>query len=180
MSVRVIGGIYGGRKLDTPPGEKTHPMGERIRNALFNSIGGILPGAEVLDAFAGTGALGIEAVSRGAGRVTFVEKDRIAQKCIQNNISILGIQQAKLVKATVSGWLDTYKGDGFDIIFADPPYHDTQLAAVKKLGKVLRPGGTLILSWPESEPAPHVDDVLTPSFDRVYAGARIVMYNFVK
>ena len=177
MNIRVIGGIYGGRKLDTPPGDKTHPMGERIRNALFNSLGSTIgPGTTVLDAFAGTGAVGIEALSRGANFVTFVEKDKIAQKCIQNNISALQIENAKLIKASVSSWLDTYAGDGFELIFADPPYHDTQLATIKKLAAVLRAGGTLVLSWPESDPAPYVNDRLQPVFDRVYAGARIVMY----
>lgn len=179
MSVRVIGGVYGGRKLDTPAGERTHPMGERIRNALFNSIGNTLQDAEVLDAFAGTGAMGIEALSRGASHATFIEKDRTAQLCIQKNLDVLGITDAKVIKASVNGWLETYMGDGFDIIFADPPYNDTQLAVISQLPRVLRPGGTLVLSWPESQAAPRVADTLEPMFDRVYAGARIVMYNFV-
>lgn len=176
MSVRVIGGVYGGRTLDTPPGDKTHPMGERIRNAVFNSLGDKLQGASVLDAFAGTGAVGIEALSRGATSAMFVEKDSVAQRCIVNNITLLKITNARLIKTSVGKWLQTYSGARFNIIFVDPPYNDTQLATIQKLTTVLVPGGMLVLSWPEQQPAPQVSDNLSPVFDRVYAGARIVMY----
>lgn len=177
--IRVVGGVYGGRKLDAPDGRTTHPMGERIRNALFNSIGSEIAGAQVLDAFAGTGAVGIEALSRGAKSAVFIEKDRIAQKCISNNIANLQISNARLVKATVSAWLQTHAGDKFDIIFADPPYNDTQLSVITKLAGLLKTEGTLVLSWPEQQPAPQLTG-LEVTFDRVYAGARIVMYKFVK
>ncbi len=146
MNIRVIGGQYGGRRLVTPNGQKTHPMGERIRNAIFNSLSGSLVGAQVLDAFAGTGALGIEALSRGAAQALFIEKDRVAQECIGQNMGSLGIQNASLVRATVRKWLDTTHGLLFDIIFADPPYHDTQRATVEALLQLVAPGGTLVLS----------------------------------
>jgi 16S rRNA (guanine966-N2)-methyltransferase len=175
MNIRVIGGVYGGRKLDAPDGRTTHPMGERIRNALFNSLGDEVVDAEVLDAFAGTGAVGIEALSRGAKSAVFVEKDKIAQKCIANNLTALQIGQAQLVKTTVNNWLERYSGDSFDIIFADPPYYDTQLGTIARLTGVLRPGGLFILSWPEQQDAPELPG-LTTTFDRVYAGARVVMY----
>ena len=80
MNVRIISGKYGGRIIKAPDTARTHPMGERIRNALFNSIGSEVDDAKVLDVFAGTGAVGLEALSRGARSVTFVEKDRVAQK----------------------------------------------------------------------------------------------------
>ncbi len=177
--IRVIGGVYGGRKLDAPDGRTTHPMGERIRNAIFNSLGSALQDSTVLDAFAGTGAVGIEAISRGARSVVFVEKDRIAQKCIANNITNLAITSAHLIKASVSSWLDTYSGDSFDIIFADPPYYDPQLATIKKLPSLLKPGGTMVLSWPEDQAAPALEGMAIV-FEREYAGARIVMYEFTK
>lgn len=175
MSLRVIGGMYGGRKLDAPNGTKTHPMGERIRNALFNSLDDTIVNARVLDLFAGTGAVGIEALSRGAQNAVFVERDKIAQKCIQNNIGALGIQNAELIKTSVSNWLQTYTGAQFDIIFADPPYHDVQLTAVLRAASLLRGDGTFVLSWPEKQAAPVIPGLATV-FDRVYAGARIVMY----
>lgn len=175
MNIRVIGGVYGGRKLDTPDGRTTHPMGERIRNALFNSLGDGVIGMNVLDAFAGTGAIGIEALSRGAASAVFVEKDKIAQKCIANNIDALQIEHATLIKTTVNNWLERYNGQSFDMIFADPPYYDTQIGTIMRLSDVLREGGTLVLSWPEQQPAPDLPG-LADTFDRVYAGARVVMY----
>lgn len=178
MSVRVIGGVYGGRKLDTPPGDKTHPMGERIRNALFNSLGDDLKQAKVLDIFAGTGAVGIEALSRGAASAVFVERDKIAQKCIVNNLQALNIYNAELVKTSASNWLTSYTGTQFDIIFADPPYYDTQQATIERAVGLLVTGGTLVLSWPEKQAAPSFEQ-LEIAFERVYAGARIAMYTKV-
>ena len=86
-SIRVIAGRFGGRLLDAPKenSTRTKPMGERIRNAMFNSIGNEINGAQVLDAFAGTGAVGLEALSRGAAHVTFIERDKIAQKILSKN-----------------------------------------------------------------------------------------------
>ncbi|MFA5107899.1 MAG: RsmD family RNA methyltransferase, partial [Patescibacteria group bacterium] len=74
MNIRIIAGTLGGRKIDAPDGRRTHPMSERIRNALFNSLGETVKDANVLDAFAGTGAVGIEALSRGAKHATFIER----------------------------------------------------------------------------------------------------------
>lgn len=178
MNVKVIGGIHGGRKLDAPAGRTTHPMGERIRNALFNSLAERVVDATILDVFAGTGAVGIEALSRGAASVVFVEKDKIAQKCIANNIASLNLTHAQLIKAPASSWLDTYQGDKFDIIIADPPYHDTQVGVLHKLIPLLVPNGIFVLSWPEKQEPP-VFEGMTVLFDRVYAGARIVMYQNV-
>lgn len=178
MSLRVIGGLYGGRKLDAPVGRTTHPMGERIRNALFNSLAGSITDSTVLDAFAGTGALGIEALSRGAHRATFIEKDSIAHKCIQNNIQSLNIVNAQVVRATISSWLNTYDGEPFDVIFADPPYHDTQFPVIKRLTSLLRNDGLFVLGWPENQPVPLLES-MTNIFNRQYAGARILIYKKV-
>ena len=82
MRIRIIAGRYGGRFIQAPPGNTTHPMGERVRSAMFNSLGEIVEGARVLDAFAGSGAVGLEALSRGAASVTFVERDRVAQRVL--------------------------------------------------------------------------------------------------
>ncbi len=155
MSMRIIAGTYGGRKIVTPEGKKTHPMSERIRNALFNSIGSEIVGARVLDAFAGSGALGIEALSRGAAHVTFVEKDRVAQNIIDENITTLGIgDQAKLVRASVGGWTNTYAGEPFDVILIDPPYHDPQFSTAMRLIGLLKPGALMVLSRPGRSESP--------------------------
>ncbi len=90
MNVRIISGIYGGRTIKAPDNSKTHPMGERVRNAMFNSLGSEVHGARVLDVFAGTGAIGFEALSRGAASVDFIERDRMACQVLRENYSSLG------------------------------------------------------------------------------------------
>jgi 16S rRNA (guanine(966)-N(2))-methyltransferase RsmD len=132
-------------------------MGERIRAAIFNKIVDWLPSAVVLDAFAGTGALGLEAISRGAKRAVLVEKDRLAQKIIAENIENLGVgDKAQLVRSRLQGWLNSRTtAEKFDIIFADPPYFDPQLNIVKKLTKLLKKDGILILSHSEAIETPN-------------------------
>jgi 16S rRNA (guanine966-N2)-methyltransferase len=149
MNIRLISGEFGGRKITAPDTGKTHPMGERIRNAMFNSLGGIVEGAHVLDAFAGTGAVGLEALSRGAHDVTFIERDRTAQKILAKNITSLGVEErAVVVRTTVSNWLETSGKNYYDLIFADPPYNDPQFSTVLRLMDLLKPGGYMVLSHP--------------------------------
>ena len=145
--MRLIAGRFGGRIIEGSGTSRTHPMSERIRGSLFNIIGDEIEGATVLDAFAGSGSLGFEAISRGATLATFIERDRVAQSVISNNIKTLGVEgEAKLVKAPVASWLET-SDQQYDIIFADPPYHDLQLSTVFKLKKVLKPNGLMVLSY---------------------------------
>jgi 16S rRNA (guanine966-N2)-methyltransferase len=149
MNVRIISGRFGGRKIDAPDTSRTHPMSERIRNALFNSIGSDITGATVLDAFAGTGAVGLEALSRGAAHVTFIERDRIAQKVLAKNITSLSAEnETVIIRTSVNNWIEANGERRFDIIFADPPYHDTQFSTVQKLMGLLKPGGLMVLSHP--------------------------------
>jgi 16S rRNA (guanine966-N2)-methyltransferase len=176
MNVRIVSGHYGGRKLDAPDNNRTHPMGERIRNALFNSIGTEIKHALVLDAFAGTGVIGLEALSRGANHVTFIERDRIAQKVLEKNIAILGVETTtSIVKTTVSNWITTYKGEHFGIIFADPPYHDPQFSTVEKLFRLLKPGGLMILSHPGRGEEPTKNGVVVVD-NREYGNAFLTFY----
>ena len=175
MNVRVIAGTLGGRIIEGSGTDRTHPMGERIRNAIFNSIGSEIKDAKVLDAFAGSGAVGIEAISRGATSVLFIERDRVAQKIIENNIQTLGINtQARLVKASVSSWLNTTE-ETFDIIFADPPYHDPQLSTVSRLFPLLKPNGLMVLSYPGRGEMPTETGVVVVD-NRSYGTAALAYY----
>lgn len=175
MNVRLIAGMYGGRVIEGSGTSRTHPMGERIRNAIFNKISTELKDAEVLDAFAGSGALGLEALSRGAKSATFVERDRIAQKIIVNNISLLGVKdQSTLVASPVSSWAKATEKQ-FDIIFADPPYHDSQLSTVSELFRLLKPNGLMVLSYPgRSETLAETGVVVVDN--RSYGNAAIAFY----
>ncbi len=176
MNVRIISGKYGGRKIQAPDNSRTHPMSERIRNALFNSVGGEIQGASVLDAFAGTGAVGFEALSRGAGHIVFVEKDRVAQKVLAENIQILGVKNTtEFIRTSVASWLSTYQGEKFDVIFADPPYHDPQFSTVAQLFGLLKPGGLMILSHPGRGEEPTGTGVIVVDH-RSYGNAFLTFY----
>lgn len=151
-------------------------MSERVRNALFNSIGGAVQGATVLDAFAGTGALGLEALSRGAVQAVFVERDHIAQKILAKNITSLGVEnQAALVRTSVHNWLETNKASQFDIIFADPPYHDPQFSTVSELFGLLKPEGLMVLSHPGRGEEPTKAGVVVVD-NRSYGNAFLTFY----
>lgn len=176
MNVRIISGKYGGRKIEAPNTSRTHPMSERARGALFNSIASELPGAIVLDAFAGTGALGLEAVSRGAAHATFIERDRTAQKVLAKNIELLGVEKTTtLIRASVAGWYDTMENRDFDIIFADPPYHDPQFSTVSRLFGLLKPGGLMILSHPGRGEEPTNSGIVVVD-NRSYGNAHLTFY----
>lgn len=175
MNVRIIAGEFGGRMIEGSGTDRTHPMSERIRNALFNKINDELEGAVVLDVFAGSGAIGLEALSRGASHVTFVEKDHVAAKIITNNIAKLDVQgRTGLVKSPVSSWAEATDGL-FDIIFADPPYHDPQLSTVAKLFKLLKPNGLMVLSYPGKGERPTETGVVVVD-NRSYGNAALAFY----
>jgi len=121
--MRVISGEFGGRRLVTPEGETTRPTTDKVRQAVFNSLDsmGVLDGAVVADLYAGSGALGIEAISRGAARCVFVERDRSALQALRENIATLGITDRCAVHGTdVMAWVPAMRN--VDIAFIDPPY----------------------------------------------------------
>ena len=173
--MRLIAGKFGGRIIEGSGTNRTHPMGERIRGSMFNIIGSEIEDAAVLDAFAGSGSLGLEALSRGAKHATFIERDRVAQNVIGSNIKTLGVEdETKLIKAPVSGWLETTK-EQYDIIFADPPYHDLQLSTVGRLTKVLKPNGLMVLSYTGKGEVPTESGVVVVD-NRVYGDAVLAFY----
>jgi 16S rRNA (guanine966-N2)-methyltransferase len=176
VNVRLISGIYGGRKIEAPDGDRTHPMSERVRNALFNSLGAKVVGTTVLDAFAGTGAVGLEALSRGAKHATFIERDRIAQKILAKNITTLGAEEhAVVIRAAVNNWIEAQEESEFDLIFADPPYGDTQFSTVEKLFGLLKPGGIMVLSHPGRGEIPTKTGVVVVD-NRSYGNAYLTFY----
>jgi len=175
VNVRIISGLYGGRVIDAPDRRSTHAMSERARNALFNSISGELADTRVLDAFAGSGSLGIEALSRGAASAVFVEKDRIAAKIIQNNLDLLKINSGQVIKTSVSNWLETSQDEQFDIILADPPYHDPQFSTVKRLFALLKPGALMVLSHSGKGEVPSKTGVVVVD-NRSYGNLNLTLY----
>lgn len=122
-------------------------MSDKVRGALFNALGDI-DGLTVLDAFAGSGALSFEAVSRGAASTVAIDADRRAQRTIADNVSELGLAgQIKLIKATAEAWLST-TDETFDIVLCDPPYDAWKPSLLERLGERVKPRGLLVLSLP--------------------------------
>jgi 16S rRNA (guanine966-N2)-methyltransferase len=161
---RIIGGVAGGRHLKTPPGDRTRPTSDRVREALFSAVEssfGSWHGLAVLDLYAGSGAVGLEAASRGAARVVLVEAHPPTARLIRDNARTLGLD-AHVVAAHVGTALGTPPDAPFDVVFADPPYDmETQLEAdLVRLGSGgwLAPDAQVIVersarsmepSWPE-------------------------------
>lgn len=123
--LRIIGGKWRSRRLEFPSADGLRPTGDRIRETLFNWLAPHLPGARCLDAFAGSGALGFEALSRGAKEVVFVEKNPSALQYLTINRDKLEAQTANIIPADVVEWLTREHETTFDIIFLDPPFSDS-------------------------------------------------------
>jgi 16S rRNA (guanine966-N2)-methyltransferase len=148
--VRVIAGRFGGRRLKTPPGRGTRPTADRVREALFATLGP-LEGAVVLDLFAGSGALGIEALSRGAARAVFVERDPRAADVACANLAALGVGDAQAVVLRMPArralQYARARGDTYDLVLLDPPYEsapDLGPELSEALGPLLATGARVV------------------------------------
>jgi 16S rRNA (guanine966-N2)-methyltransferase len=121
--MRIIAGEWGGRRIGAPSGRDVRPTSDRVREAWMSAMAPSIPGALVLDLFAGSGALGLECLSRGADRAVFVENHRASLQVLRANIRLLGAEARSLVVARdAPGWLETLEPGAFDLALADPPY----------------------------------------------------------
>ena len=153
--MRVIGGSARGRKLVGPSSEGTRPLSDRAREALFNILGPGIRGERVLDLFAGTGAVGVEALSRGALSATFVEQGRDALADIRTNLSTLGFDDRGSVVATDALAFVRRTREEFDVIFAGPPQWNalwsTTLQTIDERDDVLADGGLVVTQLDPTE-----------------------------
>lgn len=151
--LRLTGGEFNGRTIHAPANLKTRPTQAKLRQALFNSIQARIPDANVLDWFAGSGALGFEALSRGAARVVFVEASKPAAKLIRKNAELLGVEDRIEIHAenVESSWLDQEPTPHLhDLVLADPPYEggwELKLLLHAPWARLLKPGGIFCLEW---------------------------------
>jgi len=128
--LRVIGGQWRSRKLKFPAVPGLRPTPDRVRETLFNWLAPVLNGARCLDLFAGSGALGIEALSRGAAHVVFIDADAQATKTLRENLRLLQTDTAEVLTADALCWLQQIPSDSFDIVFLDPPFGQSCLSPV--------------------------------------------------
>src|SRR5712691_5739933 len=148
-SMRIIAGSLKGRRLKAPTWDGLRPTSDKLRETLFNILAPRIGGARVLDGYAGTGALGIEAISRGAACVTFVERDRRAQALIAENLAHCGVENGyAIIRATVARAIEELRAvspDPFDVMLFDPPYDEAPGAVIASAGELLASGGVLVL-----------------------------------
>ncbi len=176
--MRVIAGALGGRKLIAPRGLATRPTTDRVREALFSALSSV-EGARVLDLYAGTGALGIEALSRGAASAVFVESARPAVAALRENLTSLGLQnKARVITDPVARAVARLTSEGaarFDLVFADPPYDDVDdaLEALEILVPVLDPAARVILEHSSRRPPAAVPAALTFVRTRTYGDSAL-------
>jgi 16S rRNA (guanine966-N2)-methyltransferase len=173
--MRIIAGTHKGHRIAAPKGETTRPTGDRIREAAFNLTGPV-DDAVVLDLFAGSGAMGMEALSRGAARATFVESDREACRTIDANLDKLRLTGARVLCHDVLRFLATDRGP-YDLILVDPPYDLVESLAVplsSHLPRLLAPDG-LVVYETSSRQEPALDG-LELRTSRKYGNVRLTLF----
>lgn len=175
--MRVIAGKYKSRILKNPRGHRTHPMSERIRGALFNSLGDI-EGKTFLDAFSGSGAVAIEALSRGAVGVHAVEINADSFETLKaNRDKVTDEQDMQVHRANIKTWLKN-QDKKFDIVVADPPYDAVSMRALEVVSDYVEVSGLLIVSLP---PAEHMKlDNFQKIDEKRYGNAKLVFYRKTK
>ena len=175
--MRIIAGSRKGARLFAPKGVETRPTGDRVREAAFNLIGP-LDGAHVLDLFAGSGAMGLEALSRGAASATFVESDRVAAATIVRNLDKLALEGATVVRDDAARALsaEAARGRRYDLVLIDPPYR-ILAGLLPMLGTylpaVVAPEGLVVV---ESDAHEEPDLPLPKRTSRRYGSARITVF----
>jgi 16S rRNA (guanine966-N2)-methyltransferase len=177
--VRIIAGEHKGARIFAPPGQDTRPTSDRAREAAFNLIGPV-DDAEVLDLFAGSGALGLEALSRGAARAVFVEVDRDAARAIDRNLDKLRLTGAIVLQRDALQVLaaEAARGRRYDLVLVDPPYemfNSLQNGLSRHLPGVLSPDGIVVAETSGREPEPELPP-LSLRTSRRYGAARITIF----
>jgi 16S rRNA (guanine(966)-N(2))-methyltransferase RsmD len=177
--MRVIAGSLKGRRLKAPAWDGLRPTSDKLRETLFNILAPRIAGARVLDGYAGTGAIGIEALSRGAAHVTFVEQDRRAAALIEENLEHSGVRTGYTMErdSVLRAFARLPVGHAFDIILLDPPYGDSDLQAVVAAGgERLAPGGVLVLEHGRRHEAPGTAGQVVRSRELRSGDSRLAFY----
>jgi 16S rRNA (guanine966-N2)-methyltransferase len=192
--LRIISGTLKGRRIATPDWDGLRPTSDRLRETLFNVLAPRIAGARVLDGYAGTGAVGIEALSRGAAHVTFVEQDSRALALIERNLANCGLAPGSgrlpvdrsapvggtpyaIIRARFAGAARSLAHQPFDIIFLDPPYGPGELAeALEAAAPLVRDGSLLVIEHAKRDAAPETVGALERSRDLVSGDSALAFY----
>lgn len=180
--MRVISGSAKKTILKVPGGRKVRPTADRVKEALFNILGPVVVDAEILDLYAGSGALGIEALSRGGAHCIFVEKDRKVMETLRENLRITKLShKADLINNDVKRGLNILarKGTSFDIIFMDPPYErQLELATLKEITRLnlIKTGGVVVVESHKSQSLPEKVSFLKKSRYEKYGDTILTFY----
>ena len=170
--MRIIAGTHRGQRIAAPKGRSTRPTSDRVRENAFNLIGPV-EGASVLDLFAGSGALGLEALSRGAGRAVFVDSDRDACRTINTNLDKLKLHAVVLCQDVLRA-VGAERGS-YDLVLCDPPYDFDHSRLAPHLARLLGPDGLLVYESAGREPPPELP-LLTETTSRKYGSARLTLF----
>lgn len=173
--MRIVAGRLKGKHFESPLGKQTHPMADRVKNALFNQLGDI-SGLTILDPFGGSGGVSFEAISRGAESSQVIERTYKAFKVIKENIELLGLEdQVKVTHASCMSWSENNLDLKFDLILANPPFWDMQFSTVDALVRHMKPKSLMVLCHPGREATPTVNGVVVVD-NHNYGDAALTLY----
>jgi 16S rRNA (guanine966-N2)-methyltransferase len=178
--MRIIAGSLKGRRLRPPDWDGVRPTSDKLRETLFNVLAPRMPAARLLDGYAGTGAVGIEAISRGAQEVTFVERDRRAQALIAKNLADCGIAEGyAIIGSTVLHAIETLRdGPAFDIVFLDPPYASDIHDVLQTVGAIVKEDGIVIVEHARRSQPPASAGVLARTREVRSGDSSLSMYEW--
>jgi len=174
---RIVAGTLRGRRLEVPPGNGTRPTSDKVRQAVFNVLGQYFDGGAVLDLYAGSGALALEALSRGCARAVCVDADRDAVEVVRRNASSLGVaDRVDVRRGRVEDLLLSLPESAFALVFLDPPYALGPAAALAGAGRCAAPGGRVVAEHDAKRPPPDEAGALRLLDRRSFGGTGISIY----
>lgn len=177
--MRVITGIARGRRLETLPGDNTRPTGEKVKESIFSAIQFDIEGRRVLDLFAGSGQLGIEALSRGAAGCVFVDKNTDAVQIIRRNLQHTKLSEKAQVLGTDALSYLTRPGERFDLVFLDPPYASEMLLPVlEKVAPLVNDGGLILCETDDTIVLPEQIDRFAVSKTYRFGHTHVWLYRY--
>lgn len=180
--IRVIAGLFKGRKLKVLKGDGVRPTSDKVKGAMFNIIGKEIEGAVVLDLFSGSGSLGIESISRGSKKAVFVDSDKRCIGVIRENLQALKIEDVTIMTGDVYRIISKLKEDRFNIVFADPPYNkDLAKNILSHLGKYsILSNSCLIIIEHSKKELIEENELFCKVKDRDYGDTVISIYKYIK